>query len=130
MILRGPATSLAVIIEAGPDSEGWYRIQINVDAPAGCWSAQNACLTGTEVEELADWLEQVVDGTAATRLEFLEPELALQRSAAGVQVELRWGLQPTPAPGDPHEPLIVTIPAEPGQLVRAAHSLRSDLARR
>jgi hypothetical protein len=120
-------------IASGPDHEGWCRVRVALDTPVGRWSATDPCLTGEEVERLAEWLEAAAVGAAEGRLEFLEPELAFDRAAAGpglLQIEMRYGLRPAWPGGDPGEPFCVTVPAEPGQLCRAAEWLRSQLGRR
>jgi hypothetical protein len=134
MLLRGPDTRLELKIESGPDPEyGWCRVRVALDTPDGRWSAADPCLTGPELGRLADWLEEAAGGAAAGRLEFLEPELAFDSPAAEpgmLRVELRWKLRPGWARGDTGEPFCVELPAEPGQLRRAAGWLRSELARR
>jgi len=125
--LRGPETRLDLTVESGPDREGWCRVQVTLDTPAGQCSAAAPCLTGPEVGRLADWLEAIAGGAAQGRLEILEPELAFDRAAAEpglLSVELRWGLRPAWAGGDPSEPFCVTVPAEPGQL---GHRLPADV---
>jgi hypothetical protein len=132
-MLRGPGTCLDLTIVSGPDREGWCRVRVAVDTPAGRWSATDPCLTGQEVERLAEWLEATAGGAAEGRLEFWEPELAFDRAAAGpgqLRIEMRWGLRPAWAGGEPGDSFSVAVPAEPGQLCRAAEGLRSQLARR
>ena len=133
MTLRGPGTRLDLTIASGPDCEGWCRVRVALDTPAGRWSAIDPCLTGTEVERLAKWLEETANGAAEGRLESYEPELAFDHSAAGpgkLQIEMRWTLRPSWAGGEPGEPLCLALPAEPGQLCRAAEGLRSQMASR
>lgn len=130
--LRGPGTLLDLTIESGPDLEGWCRVRVALDTQAGRWEAAEPCLTGLEVARLADWLDATASGESEGRLEFLEPELAFDRSAAGtgrLRVEFRWGLRPVKVGEDQGEPFCVDMPADPGQLRRAANWLRSWLAR-
>jgi hypothetical protein len=131
--LRGPKTRLDLTIESGPDHEGWCRVRVALDTPDGRWQATDPCLTGPEVGRLADWLEQKAGGVTGERLEFLEPELAFECDEARpglLRVELRWGLRPAWAGSEPSEPFCVEVPAESGQLSRAADWLRSELGRR
>lgn len=133
MTLRGPQTRLDLTIESGPDHEDWCQVRVELDVPAGRWSATDPCLTGQEVARLADWLEATAAGALEGRLEFLEPELAFDRATAGagkLQIELHYALRPTWADGDSGEPFGVAVPAEPRQLRRAAERLRSELAGR
>jgi hypothetical protein len=131
--LRGPDTQLDLTIVSGPDGDGWCRVRVALDTPTGRWDAADPCLTGPEAGRLADWLDETAGGAAEGRLEFLEPELAFDRAAAGpglLRVELRWRLRPAWAGGETGEPFCVAVPAEPGQLRRAAAWLRAELARR
>jgi hypothetical protein len=130
MVLRGPQTRLDLTIVSGPDSEGWCRVSITLNTPAGRWSATTPCLTGQEIERLAGWLDATAEGDTVERLEFLEPELAFDAADGQVRVELRWGMRPRWAGGNLDEPFCVAVPVEPGQLRRAAEGLRSDLAQR
>ena len=130
MTLRGPQTRLDLSIVSGPDVEGWCQVSITIDTPDGRWSATDPCLTGPEVERLAAWLDLAANGVVPGRLEFLEPELVFDVADGQLRVELRFGMRPSWADGDPSEPFCITVPAESQQLHRAANSLRADLVRR
>ena len=127
MILRGPQVRFEINIASGPDHDGWCKIQIILVTPTGRWSRIDPCLMNHEVGHLANWLEETARGEVEGRLEFIEPELAFSRNAAGggqVQVELLLKFRPTWAGGDSSEPYCVEIPAESGQLKKAAEQLR------
>lgn len=131
MIFRGPMIRLAITLRSGPDTEDWCRVQVTLDTATNRWSGIDPCLTGAEARKLAAWLDAAAAGAPVERLEFLEPELAftLDSERAGwLRVELRYNLQPNWADLPPEQPFYVLLPAEPGQLQRAALSLRSELA--
>lgn len=71
MMFRGPQTRLDLNIASGPDHEGWCRVNITLDSPAGRWSASAPCLSGQEVKRLAERLGATAEDAAVERLEFL-----------------------------------------------------------
>jgi hypothetical protein len=118
---------------SGPDSEGWCGVRVNLDGPAGHWSARDNCLQRFELARLADWFDQVAgDRSFAGPLDFQEPELSfavVDDKNKQVKVFLRWNFRPVWAKSEPDEEFCQLFPAEPGQLRRAAAALRSMLKR-
>jgi hypothetical protein len=132
MRLHGPENRFELDILSGPDSEGWCKIRVTITQPGVHHTATASCLRGIEIRRLSEWLERIADGSPIGEIiEFMEPELSfalLPGDPQCIRVFLRWNLRPNWL--DKGEEFFQDYPAEPGQLRRAAASLRTWFERK
>jgi hypothetical protein len=89
-----------------PWDANWLSIQVSVDSARGSWSASDPSLVTADVAEIADWLLAIADGgSAADRLDFLEPNLSFELlQAAEDRARLRVCSNWSCVPIGPREP--------------------------
>jgi len=127
--LHGPQRRFELTVLSGPDpTMGWSRIGISFDARRGS-EGSSSCLQDDEMTRLTAWFEAVAEGAEAQAIAFFDPELAFSVLAEPerlVQITLCWHFLPPWVKGEPDATFTLPFPAEPGQLRRAAASLRGE----
>lgn len=154
MLLEGPAGQrfeLSILkyqfpdLRAGLDEVGgspdeardpyrWLDIQIVVTNRDRTWRAVDPMLEEREAAELAEWLEDLAQGTPSrSRIEFTEPNLAFETVPRSGNLRVCFELEARPK-DFPRFPVgdcavWVEVYANPDSLRRAALSLREELGR-
>jgi hypothetical protein len=108
----------------------WLLVRGRVAHPRGPWSFSDPCLTTSEVEQLAAWLDSIVAGRPSPDARyFVEPNLRFAYVASPVPtVEVTLAYESAPPwltdRGDRLDGVAVTFPLSMNDLKEASRSLR------
>ncbi|HEY1016398.1 MAG TPA: hypothetical protein VGE07_27055, partial [Herpetosiphonaceae bacterium] len=115
-------------------ASNWLLVRLDLSAPAGTFSATNACLLTYEGRQLADWLASAAAGAAPGAIGFVEPCLFFEAIAAPAGITIRVTLEHAFRPpwAVRHAAwrfgYVALFPLAPAELERAAATLRRQLA--